>query len=90
MRLLLQGRFLAFYRAHAELRDRIDGKLRALHAGFGRPHLHSGLYIRRLGPDLFECRINRAWRIIFYAEPGVLRIYDVMNHDQVQAFLRNA
>jgi hypothetical protein len=90
MRILLQSRFLAFYRGHVDLRVRIDTKLRALQAGFGNPHLHSGLSIRRLGPDLFECRVNRDWRIIFFAEPGALRIYDVMNHDQVQAFLQNS
>jgi hypothetical protein len=69
-------------------RDRIAASLRALRDGFGRPHLHSGLGIRRLHQDLFECRAGLHWRIIFLAEKGVLTAYDVMTHDEVRAWLR--
>lgn len=33
--------------------------------GFGQPHVHSGLGIRKLGGKLFECRGNRDLRFIF-------------------------
>ena len=32
---------------------------------FGRPHIHSGIGIRKLGKHLFECRGNRDFRILF-------------------------
>jgi hypothetical protein len=43
-------------------RDQIAEALRALADGFGSPHLHSGLGIRRLRKDLFECRAGLQWR----------------------------
>jgi hypothetical protein len=59
-----------------------------LRDGFGFPHLHSGLGIRRLRRDLFECRAGLHNRIIFLAEKGVITAYDVMTHDQLKAWLR--
>ena len=70
-------------------RERIAVSLRALRDGFGLPHLHSGLGIRRLHKDLFECRAGLHWRVIFFAEKGVLTVYDVMTHDEVRAWLRS-
>ena len=70
-------------------REQISESLRALGGGFGRPHLHAGLGIRRLRKDLFECRAGQHWRIVFFAEKGLLTAYDVMTHDEVKALLRN-
>lgn len=63
--------------------------LRALRDGFGSPHLHSGLGIRRLRKDLFECRAGLRWRVIFYAEKGLITAYDLMTHDEIRAWLRS-
>ena len=70
-------------------REQISESLCALAEGFGRPHLHSGLGIRRLRKDLFECRAGLRWRIVFFAEKGLLTAYDVMTHDELQAWLRS-
>ncbi len=70
-------------------RERISEALQALAGGFGRPHLHAGLGIRRLRRDLFECLAGLHWRIVFFAEKGVLTAYDVMTHDEVKAWLRS-
>ena len=70
-------------------RDQISDSLRALADGFGRPHLHTGLGIRRLRKDLFECRAGLHWRIVFFAEKGLLTAYDVMTHDEIKAWLRS-
>ena len=70
-------------------RQHISASLAALRDGFGLPHLHSGLGIRRLRRDLFECRAGLYWRIIFLAEKGILTAYDVMTHDQVRVWLRS-
>ena len=70
-------------------RDQISDSLRALADGFGRPHLHTGLGIRRLRKDLFECRAGLHWRIVFFAEKGLLTAYDVLTHDEIKAWLRS-
>lgn len=70
-------------------RKAVAGCLRALQEGFGWPHLHSGLGIRRLRKGLFECRAGLHWRIIFFAEKGLITAYDVMTHDQIKCWLRS-
>lgn len=49
-------------------RKQIAESLRALGDGFGRPHLHAGIGIRRQRKELFECRARLHWRIVFFAE----------------------
>jgi len=56
--------------------------------GFGKPHLHTGLGIRKLGKNLYECRTNLAWRLIFEAQKGTLTFDFAGNHDEVQNYLR--
>ena len=70
-------------------RGQIAESLRTLADGFGRPHLHAGIGIRRLRRDLFECRAGLHWRVVFFAEKGLLTAYDVMTHDEVKAWLRS-
>lgn len=70
-------------------RAQVSESLRALADGFGSPHVHAGLGIRRLRKDLFECRAGLHWRVVFFAEKGVLTAYDVMTHDDIKAWLRN-
>jgi hypothetical protein len=69
-------------------RNRIADSLCALRDGFGLPHLHSSLGIRRLRKGLFECRAGLHWRIVFFAEKGLITAYDVMTHDQLKTWLR--
>jgi mRNA-degrading endonuclease YafQ of YafQ-DinJ toxin-antitoxin module len=57
--------------------------------GFGRPHAHTGLGIRKLGKHLYECRTSLAWRLIFVARKGVLTFDFAGDHDEVQNHLRN-
>ena len=70
-------------------RNQVAQSLTALQDGFGSPHLHSGLRIRRLRKDLFECRSGLHLRIVFFAEKGLLTAYDVMTHDEVRAWLKS-
>jgi hypothetical protein len=70
-------------------RRAVEGALEQLREGFGRPHLHTGLGIRRLRKNLFECRAGLELRVLFLAERGVLTAYDVMTHSEVQKFLRD-
>jgi hypothetical protein len=55
---------------------------------FGRPHVHSGLGIRKLGNKLFECRGNRDLRFIFQDRGAELFVSFLGNHDEIRALLR--
>jgi mRNA-degrading endonuclease RelE of RelBE toxin-antitoxin system len=70
-------------------REQVTEALCALQEGFGNPHVHLGLGIRRLRKDLFECRAGLQWRIVFFAEKGLLTAYDVMTHDELRVWLRS-
>lgn len=56
---------------------------------FGRPHLHSGLGIRKLGGHLFECRGSLALRFIFQDRPADLFVSFLGDHNEVKALLRS-
>ena len=56
---------------------------------FGRPHVHSGLGIRKLGEKLFECRANLALRFIFQDRPSELFVSFLGNHDEIKALLKS-
>ncbi len=56
--------------------------------GFGQPHIHSGLGIRKLGNKLFECRGNRDLRFIFQYRGEDLFVSFLGNHDEIRALLR--
>ena len=56
---------------------------------FGRPHRHTGLDIRRLRKNLFECRTGIHLRLLFESGPDVITFVFAGNHDEVQSFLRN-
>ena len=60
----------------------------AVRDGFGAPHLHSGLGIRRLKGNYFECRVGLKLRLVFRARAGVLYFITAGNHDEVEAFLK--
>jgi hypothetical protein len=55
---------------------------------FGRPHLHTGVDIRRLGKNLFECRTGIGLRLLFKSGPDVIIFVLAGNHDEVRAYLR--
>ena len=56
---------------------------------FGRPHLHTGLSIRKLTRSTFECRGNLDWRFLFHDRPNDLYVSFLGNHDQVRAALKS-
>ena len=67
----------------------VESTLEQLLQGFGQPHLHSGLGVRRLRRKLYECRAGLDLRILFWAQPGAVTAFDVMSHDEVRTFLRS-
>ena len=67
----------------------VSATLELVLEGFGNPHAHTGLAIRKLGKRLYECRTGLAWRLIFAAHKGVLTFDFAGDHDEVQSYLRN-
>lgn len=62
--------------------------LRRVQAVFGQPHVHSGLSIRKIAPDIFECRTNLKLRLVFVAQKGILTFDFAAGHEDVQNYLR--
>jgi hypothetical protein len=56
--------------------------------GFGQPHVHSGLGIRKLANKLFECRGNRDLRFLFQDRGEELFVSFLGSHDEIRALLR--
>ena len=79
----------------SRFRKRVAGKeadvletLRKVQAAFGQPHVHSGLSIRKIAPDTFECRTDLKLRLVFIAHKGLLHFDFAGDHDEVQNYLR--
>ena len=68
--------------------EEVSATLKLVLEGFGNPHAHTGLAIRKLGKRLYECRTSLAWRLIFEAQKGVLTFDFAGDHDEVQNYLR--
>ena len=66
----------------------IEAVLRRLSQTFGQPHLHTGLGIRRLKQNYFECRVGRDLRMVFRLDGSVLTMTRVGNHEDVRRFLK--
>jgi len=60
-----------------------------LPGSFGRPHVHSGLSIRKLRPQLFEFRAGLELRLLFRNESDGLYIGFLGSHDEVQKILKS-
>jgi mRNA-degrading endonuclease RelE of RelBE toxin-antitoxin system len=70
-------------------RQQIGDVITAVRDGFGNPHLHSGLGVRRLRDSVFECRVGLKLRLVFQAEPGVLSFTDLATHDEIRKLIKN-
>lgn len=68
--------------------EEVAAALKLLQEGFGRPHAHIGISIRKLGKNIYECRAGLAWRLVFQAQKGLLIFDFAGNQDEVQSYLR--
>ncbi len=55
---------------------------------FGKPHVHTGLSIRKLTKRTFELRGNLDLRFLFHNRPSDLYVSFLGNHDQVRSALK--
>jgi mRNA-degrading endonuclease YafQ of YafQ-DinJ toxin-antitoxin module len=83
----LSKRFKKIVRA-AGREEEVSATLKLILEGFGNPHLHSGLAIRKWGKNLYECRTGLAWRLVFEAQKGGLTFDFAGDHDEIQNYLR--
>ena len=67
----------------------VSATLISVREGFGNPHAHAGVSIRKLGRNIYECRTSLAWWLIFHAQKGLLTFDFAGNHDEVQNYLRS-
>ena len=56
---------------------------------FGKPHLHTGLSIRKLSKTAFECRGNIDLRFVFHNRPNDLYVSFLGDHNEVRAAVKN-
>jgi hypothetical protein len=57
---------------------------------WGRPHMHSGIGVRRLTKTIFECRVGLDDRLafVFIATPPELVFFFLGNHDEILKLIR--
>ena len=55
---------------------------------FGNPHVHSGIGIRKLRANIFECRAGLANRFGFQDMDDALVVVFLGNHDELRRWLR--
>lgn len=55
---------------------------------FGRPHLHAGIGIRRVG-GYFEFRAGLKLRVLFVIENGDAVLVTAGTHDDIRRFIRD-
>lgn len=58
--------------------------------GWGQPHIHSGISIRRLTKTIYECRVGLDDRLafVFIATPPELEFFFLGSHDEIQKLIR--
>ena len=66
----------------------INAAIHLLPQAMGKPHVHSGLSIRKLGRSIFEIRAGLETRILFARESGDIVLVFAGNHNQVRTWLK--
>jgi hypothetical protein len=68
---------------------RVEAALRMIPDCFGHPHTHSGISIRRLRKNIFECRAGLKVRLLFRQNGEALEFFFAGNHDDVNRVIQN-
>ena len=54
---------------------RVEASLQVIPDGFGHPHAHTGISIRRLRKNVFECRAGLKLRLLFRQNAAALEFF---------------
>ncbi len=88
--ILLSPRFqAALKKLSAADFTRVEDALRVIPDCFGHPHGHSGISIRRLRKNIFECRAGLRLRLLFRQNAGALEFFFVGGHDDVRRVIHD-
>ena len=68
---------------------RVEIALQAIPDCFGHPHAHSGISIRRLRKNIFECRAGLKVRLLFRQNGEALEFFFVGSHDDVRRVIQD-
>ena len=68
---------------------RVEAVLQVIPDCFGHPHTHSGISIRRLRKNIFECRAGLKVRLLFRQNGEVLEFFFAGNHDDVRRVIQD-
>ena len=66
----------------------INAAIALLPESMGKPHIHSGLSVRKLRRAIFEFRTGLEIRALFARESGDIVLVFVGSHDQVRSWLK--
>ena len=89
--ILLSARFRAALKNLGDTEfARVEAALNAVPDCFGHPHAHSGISIRRLRKNIFECRAGLDLRLLFRQHGPALEFFFVGNHDQVRRVIQDS
>jgi hypothetical protein len=72
----------------ADREEEVSATLKLVRDGFGNPHAHAGISIRKLARTIYECRTGLAWRLVFEARKGLLTFDFAGDHNEVRNYLR--
>lgn len=56
---------------------------------FGKPHIYSGIGIRKLGKGVFECRGNLKLRFLFFDRAQDLYVWFLGDHNELQTAMKS-
>ena len=88
MRILARPSFQrTFHKLPSDLQEEIKDSAAQLSHAFGKPHVHAGMGIRKLG-GYFEFRVGLKWRVLFIVRSGEVVLVTVGDHDHIVAFVR--
>ena len=88
--IVLSARFQAALESLSEADfARVESALQAIPDCFGHPHNHSGISIRRLRKNVFECRAGLKVRLLFRHNAGALEFFFAGNHNEVRRIIQD-
>ena len=88
--IVLSARFYAAFESLSEADfARVESALQVIPDCFGHPHTHSGISIRRLRKNIFECRAGLKVRLLFLHNAGALEFFFAGNHNEVRRIIQD-
>ena len=88
--IVLSARFQAALESLSEADfARVESAFQAIPDCFGQPHTHSGISIRRLRKNVFECRAGSKVRLLFRHNAGAFEFFFAGNHDEVRRIIQD-